>query len=435
MTSVNTIILVLVYLTQVSLANRFFLPSLSLRQRTQGQGFYDENQYDDGYAEYTGAEKRRFSAMQRRRMQIQNMMQDEPLEKKENMEDILLRELTRGEYNHQKTYDEEYANKMEKIDRKFSDFDYERRKESFDPLPERTSQSDKLKDQIEEGVGTAIDDLALRREEEKLKKGEQKRNFDHLPADGDLFEEDIVMDRRLRSWVTGQFDKRDAINDVYYLWPTTLRDGKRIVRVPYMKSEEFTQNPTKMECLVNAISSFNKYTCIRYEPLAEDESADEVDHAHFMVNQSMCYSSVGRQGGRQDISIGDGCERVGTCIHEMMHTIGFIHEQSRPDRDKYIRVFYDRIKQGLEHNFEKYTVREVKTLPSNKEFYDYDSVLHYNNHAFSKDYRDTIESRDNPDRRFGQRESFSKHDIKQINELYGCDVENLKMLLQDVPYN
>ncbi|PFX33390.1 Zinc metalloproteinase nas-4 [Stylophora pistillata] len=356
-----------------------------------GQGFYDENQYDDGYAEYTGAEKRRFSAMQRRRMQIQNMMQDEPLEKKENMEDILLRELTRGEYNHQ--------------------------------------------NQIEEGVGTAIDDLALRREEEKLKKGEQKRNFDHLPADGDLFEEDIVMDRRLRSWVTGQFDKRDAINDVYYLWPTTLRDGKRIVRVPYMKSEEFTQNPTKMECLVNAISSFNKYTCIRYEPLAEDESADEVDHAHFMVNQSMCYSSVGRQGGRQDISIGDGCERVGTCIHEMMHTIGFIHEQSRPDRDKYVRVFYDRIKQGLEHNFEKYTVREVKTLPSNKEFYDYDSVLHYNNHAFSKDYRDTIESRDNPDRRFGQRESFSKHDIKQINELYGCDVENLKMLLQDVPYN
>lgn len=435
MNSVNTILLLIVYLIQVSLANRFLLPSLSLRQRTRGQGFYDENQYDDGYAEYTGAEKRTYSAMQRRRMQIQNVMQDEPLERKESIEDVLLRELTRGEHDNQETYDEEYANKIEKSDGRFSDFDNERREESFDQLPKRTFQSDELKEQIEEGVGDAIDDLALKREEEKLKKGQKKRNFDHLPANGDLFEEDIVMDRRLRSWVTGQVDKRDAINYVFYLWPTTIQGGKRIVRVPYMKSEEFSLDPTKMECLNNAINSFNKYTCIRYEPLAEDANADEVDHAHFIINQTMCYSSVGRQGGRQDISIGNGCERVGTCIHEMMHTIGFIHEQSRPDRDKYVRVYYDHIKPGLEHNFEKYTVREVRRLPTNRDYYDYDSVLHYNNHAFSKDYHDTIQSKKNPNRRFGQRESFSRHDIKQINQLYGCDVENLNNLLQDVPFN
>ena len=68
-------------------------------------------------------------------------------------------------------------------------------------------------------------------------------------------------------------------------------------------------------------------------------------------------------------------------------------------------------------------------------FFFFQSVLHYNNHAFSKDYHDTIESKKNPNRRFGQRESFSRHDIKQINQLYGCDVENLNNLLQDVPFN
>lgn len=42
--------------------------------------------------------------MQRRRMQIQNVMQDEPLERKESIEDVLLRELTRGEHDNQGKY-------------------------------------------------------------------------------------------------------------------------------------------------------------------------------------------------------------------------------------------------------------------------------------------------------------------------------------------
>ena len=66
----------------------------------------------------------------------------------------------------------------------------------------------------------------------------------------DLFEEDIIMDRRLRSWVTGQFDKRDAINEVSYLWPTSERDGKRIVRIPYTLSKEIEQGERAWRFLV-----------------------------------------------------------------------------------------------------------------------------------------------------------------------------------------
>lgn len=54
----------------------------------------------------------------------------------------------------------------------------------------------------------------------------------------DIFEGDIVMDSRLRSWVTDQADKRDAIDDDFFLWPKS-DDG--FVRVPFKLSKEIRE--------------------------------------------------------------------------------------------------------------------------------------------------------------------------------------------------
>ena len=56
------------------------------------------------------------------------------------------------------------------------------------------------------------------------------------------------------------------------------------------------------------------------------------------------------QGGEQQISIGNGCEHHGIAMHEIMHALGFFHEQSRRDRDNYIKVHFENIPTGKWRN-------------------------------------------------------------------------------------
>ena len=68
-----------------------------------------------------------------------------------------------------------------------------------------------------------------------------------------------------------------------------------------------------------------------------------------------CYSSVGRRGGKQVLSLGVFCVTFydrGNVYHELLHVLGFHHEHNRPDRDNHVDVMWSNIRSGAQNNFE-----------------------------------------------------------------------------------
>ncbi|KAF3833105.1 hypothetical protein F7725_026770 [Dissostichus mawsoni] len=179
-----------------------------------------------------------------------------------------------------------------------------------------------------------------------------------------------------------------------------------LVTIPFTTSSQFTRS--ERQKITNAMNAFHRKTCLRFVPRRNQYDYISIE------NKGGCYSSLGKTGGRQVLSINRrGCVYHGTIQHEINHALGFQHEQTRSDRDSYVRINWQNINPQMAYNFKRHATNNLNTP------YDYTSIMHYGRTAFSiQRGKDSITPIPNPNVQIGQRKGMSRWDIVRINKLY-----------------
>ena len=172
-----------------------------------------------------------------------------------------------------------------------------------------------------------------------------------------VYQGDILLDHVAES---PNGPQSDGLGVAYsnYLWPKV----GSVYQVPYIV-DPASGNTSNLN---SAISQFNSTFTGVIQFVARTTETDYVNFDFDPNNFSgSCEAFEGRVGGEQTVG-GSGSCTVATILHEMGHTVGVWHEQTRADRDTYVNVNYGAVIKASRSNFDQLLDNDQELGP-----YDY----------------------------------------------------------------
>jgi len=161
--------------------------------------------------------------------------------------------------------------------------------------------------------------------------------------------------------------------------------------------------------LTKSINEWSSRTNVRFKERTNEPNYVTISSSGSNSNSGSAI--LGMFGSRGYIRLGTRASAA-VITHEIGHTLGYIHEQNRSDRDNYIRILTENIQSNAQDQFYKSGSATLVTSS-----FDVNSIMMYGSYTFSKNGRPTItDLNGNPFPRQSGR--LSSLDIQGTNSAY-----------------
>ncbi|XP_030238662.1 seminal metalloprotease 1-like [Drosophila navojoa] len=199
-------------------------------------------------------------------------------------------------------------------------------------------------------------------------------------------------------------DRNGLISETYR-WPNGT--------VYYYFNSDIDQEQRNL--IQQAFRTIESVSCVVFK----EATRDQPGYLNITSDKVGCFAEVGYLGRPQELNLmKNDCFSLGIIVHEVLHSLGFHHQQCTWNRDEYVRIHLENVKKGLEYNFHKYN---KDTVDNFGEEYDYGSIMHYKSNAFSKNDKPTIVPLiKGYEKLIGTRLQLSLTDIRKLNAMYKC---------------